>query len=152
MDINKDITVAVGADHAGFTLKNMVYAHLKEKSIAVDDFGTDSSVSVDYPDVGLRVAENVAAGKHDYGILICGSGIGMSIVANKVTHVRAALCTDEKMAEMSRRHNNANVLTLGSRFLEPEKALLITATFLSTPFDAGRHERRIGKIHSLTGK
>jgi ribose 5-phosphate isomerase B len=144
--------IAVASDHAGFEYKEKTKALLDEMKLAYKDFGTSSKDSVDYPDYGHKAAEAVSSGECDRGILICGSGIGMSIVANKSVGVRAAECVTPEMAEVARRHNNANVLTFGERFITWETAVEIIKTFLSTPFEGGRHERRVEKIHSLTGK
>ena len=143
--------IAIASDHAGYELKSKVTAHLEQKSISIEDFGTFKNDSVDYPDYGILAARAVAQGKADKGILICGSGIGMSIVANKVNGIRAALCTSIKMAEMSRRHNDANILTMGGRMIDHSYALNIIDVWLKTPFEGGRHFRRINKIHQLTG-
>ncbi len=145
------MTIAIASDHAGYELKSKIKSYLEQKSLPVDDFGTFKSDSVDYPDYGILASRAVAQGKADRGILICGSGIGMSIVANKVKGVRAALCMTEAMAEMSRRHNDANVLVLGGRIINHEIALKIIDVWLKTPFDGGRHIARVSKIHRLTG-
>jgi ribose 5-phosphate isomerase B len=141
--------IALGADHAGFELKDKIRQHLVDKGIAIDDRGTNSSESVDYPDYARAVAEQVAARKVDWGILVCGSGIGMAIAANKVPGVRAANVTTEVEAQLSREHNNANVLALGARFLDEARALKIVDRWLSTSFAGGRHERRVEKIAAI---
>ncbi len=142
--------IIVGADHAGYGFKAAVAAQLKEEGHEVVDAGTTSRDSVDYPDYGIRVAQAVASGEARYGILVCGTGIGMSIVANKFPGVRAALCHDPETAAVSRRHNDANVLVLGERALADEKkALEIVKSWLSTPFDGGRHQARLDKIAEL---
>jgi len=143
--------IAIASDHAGYDLKNKVKSYLEQKPLSVDDFGTFKNDPVDYADYGILATRAVAQGKADKGILICGSGIGMSIVANKVNGIRAALCLSEEMAEMSRRHNDANILVLGGRIVKFEKAVKIIDVWLKTPFDGGRHFRRINKIHQLTG-
>ncbi len=141
--------IVVGSDHAGFHLKE----HLKQVLLAagkdVFDAGCDSGDSVDYPDFGIRVAEKVSTGAAERGILVCGSGIGMSMVANKFPRVRAALCFDEEMARMSRLHNDSNILVLGGRWLDNGKAARILALWLETPFEGGRHARRLEKITEL---
>lgn len=143
--------IAIGADHAGYLLKEDIKRILLQSNITVEDYGTHSEVSVDYPDIALRVAEAVSEGREDRGILICGSGIGMSIVANKVKGVRAALCTSAKMAEMARKHNDANLLSLGARLIEKKTAETIVGVFLNTESDpAERHRRRVAQIHELT--
>jgi ribose 5-phosphate isomerase B len=143
--------VAIASDHAGFELKKELIAWLKSLDYQILDFGAFSSDSVDYPDYAYPASESVAAGIADFGVLICGTGVGMSITANKVTGIRAANCTREDMALLSRQHNNANVLTLGSRLTDLETAKKITLTFLEGEFEGGRHKIRIEKIHSLTG-
>jgi len=144
--------IALASDHAGFELKSKIRAHLEQAGIPVEDFGTYKTESVDYPDYGVLAASAVAKDKADRGILICGTGIGMSIVANKVQGIRAALCLSIEMAEMSRRHNNANVLVMGGRIVDHDLALKIVDVWLSTPFDGDRHLKRITKIHQLTGR
>ena len=146
-----DLTIAIGSDHAGFELKEAVRKYLESQEIAIKDFGTFSTDSVDYPDYAYAVASAVAKGEFDRGILICGTGLGMSIVANKVKGIRAAECTTPYLAEMSRRHNDANVLTLGGRVLSAEEAQKIVRAWLETQFEGGRHQRRVDKIHQLTG-
>jgi ribose 5-phosphate isomerase B len=144
--------IAIGSDHAGFVLKETIAARLKDSGYDVEDFGTHSTTPVDYPDIGSAVARAVSEKKADRGILICSTGIGMSIVANKIVGVRAALCDSEETARLSRSHNDANVLALSGTFTSPEKAKGIVNAFLSTEFKAvERHERRVEKIHQLTG-
>jgi ribose 5-phosphate isomerase B len=138
--------IAIGADHRGYSLKERIKHYLKEQGHQLVDLGTDSVDPVDYPDYGIAVAEKVASGEVDRGIIICGSGIGMSIAANKVVGIRAALCRDIKDAEMSRKHNNANVLAL-SADIEGEPGLEeLIHVWLTTSFEGGRHRRRIDKI------
>ncbi len=144
--------IAIGSDHAGFELKTEMIHFLKQSGYEVVDFGCKSSESCDYPDFAFPLAKDVSAGKYDFGILICGSGIGMSIVANKVAGIRAANCCTVEMARLARKHNDANVLTFGARLLPPELAKEIITAFLNETFEGGRHQRRINKIHSLTGK
>jgi len=141
--------IALGADHAGYELKDKIKAHLQENGIAVHDEGTSSGESVDYPDFARLVAHDVHEGRADLGILVCGSGIGMAIAANKVAGVRAANVSTPYEAQMCREHNNANVLALGARILSPEQAVAIVDTWLSTQFAGGRHERRVAKISEL---
>lgn len=145
------MTIAIGADHAGFELKQYIKNCLEEKGYTVEDFGTYSTESVDYPDFAAVTARSVADGKAEMGILVCGSGIGVNITANKIRGIRAANCLTTEMAALSRQHNNANVLTLGSRLVDEKTAEEIVTTFLTTPFEGGRHENRVNKIHSLTG-
>jgi ribose 5-phosphate isomerase B len=141
--------IAVGADHAGFALKEDIKKTLKELGLTVQDFGTNSTDAVDYPDFAAHVAKGIASGEFDRGILVCGTGIGMAIAANKVPGVRAATVTDVEMARLSREHNDANVLAIGGRLLEKKRALDIVRTFLETPFAGDRHQRRIDKIKDL---
>lgn len=141
--------IALGADHAGVQLKQQVRRLLERRGIEYEDFGTQSADSVDYPDFAARVANDVASGRFDYGILVCGSGIGMAIAANKINGIRAVAATDEPSARLSREHNNANVLALGERLTAPDVATRIVETFLDTPFAGGRHQRRLDKIAAL---
>ncbi len=141
--------IAIASDHAGFGLKNRILRYLAEKKVEAVDFGTDGRDSVDYPDYAIEVAESVSKGKIDRGILICGTGIGMSITANKFSGVRAALCHNTATAEASRRHNDANILVLGERVLDEETAVQIVGIWLETDFEAGRHQRRLDKIRAI---
>lgn len=143
--------IGIGSDHGGYELKDSIKKHLMEKNIEVVDYGTDSTESVDYPDFGRAVAEAVVSKEVDRGIIICGTGIGISIAANKVKGVRAALCTDSYSARMSMEHNNANVLALGARVLGEGLALDIVDTWIETKFQGGRHERRVNKISEIEG-
>lgn len=137
---------AIGCDHAGFNYKNSIIELLKEKDIEVEDFGTYAEASVDYPDFAHPVANNVESGKADFGILLCGSGNGVAITANKHQGIRAALCWNEEIATLARQHNNANVLALPARFVSEALAHAIVESFLSAAFEGGRHARRVGKI------
>ncbi|HYX52611.1 MAG TPA: ribose 5-phosphate isomerase B [Candidatus Limnocylindrales bacterium] len=141
--------IALGADHAGFELKNQIKTHLAEKGIETADLGTNSGESVDYPDYAAAVAEEVSKGQSDLGILVCGSGIGMAISANKIHGIRAANACSEYEAQMCREHNNANVLALGARILSANQAVKIVDKWLATTFAGGRHERRVEKITAL---
>ena len=141
--------IAIGADHGGFQLKNLVAQRLRELGHEVQDFGAHGTESVDYPDYGRLVGEAVAAGVCERGVVVCGTGIGISIAANKVAGVRAALCTDCYMARMSRQHNDANVLALGGRVLGEGLALDILEAWLKAEFEGGRHARRVAKIHQI---
>jgi ribose 5-phosphate isomerase B len=141
--------VAVGSDHGGLELKKVVNGVLADEGIQVIDVGTDTPDPVDYPDFAKKVAALVRGGSVDLGILICGTGIGMSIAANKVPGIRAALAWDIFTARMARRHNNANVLTLGGRTTGPELAKEIVKAFVREPFEAGRHEKRVNKIAEI---
>lgn len=138
--------IAIGSDHAGFRLKEIVKNFLKTRNIEVEDFGTYTEESVDYPDYAFKVGEAVARKDFDFGILICGSGIGMSMAANKVKGVRAALCNDLYTAHVSREHNNANILCMGGRVIGEEVAKEIVSVWLNAKFEGGRHERRVNKI------
>ena len=138
--------LALGSDHAGYELKEFLKTYLSEKGFEVIDFGTESDKSVDYPDFAHPLAKAVNDAEIETGILICGSGNGVSIVANKYPHVRAALCWMGELAELARRHNNANILTLPARFISFEESIKIVDLFLSTPFEGGRHQTRIDKI------
>ena len=139
--------IAIGCDHGGFGLKKEIMAHLEKQGYEYKDFGTYSEASCDYPQYAKAVAKAVASGECDRGILICGTGIGVSITANKVRGIRAALCSDCFSAEATRQHNNANVLCMGARVTGPGLALKIVDTFLTTPFSNDeRHIRRINQI------
>ncbi len=144
--------IAVGSDHAGYELKEKVENHLIEQGKDIEDYGTNGNNSVDYPDFAVAVAESVSKGKIEKGILICGTGIGMSIAANKFPHVRAALCYDVYSAEMSRKHNNANILVLAGRALDSEVALKMVDAWLKTEFEGGRHKNRLDKISEIEKK
>jgi ribose 5-phosphate isomerase B len=141
--------IALGADHAGVVLKEQLKERLDERGISYTDFGTTGTDSVDYPDFATAVAREVASGAFDRGVLVCGTGIGMAIAANKVPGVRAAPVVDEQSAILSREHNNANVLALGARVTGTELAVRLLDLFLDTPFAGGRHQRRIDKLSAL---
>ena len=141
--------IALGADHAGVALKDRIKRALGDRGVGYEDLGTDSDERVDYPDFARRVAEGVASGAFDRGILLCGSGIGMAIAANKISGVRAAPVSDVDTARLTREHNDANVLTLAGRTLAADTALAIVDAFLTTPFAGGRHQRRLDKIASM---
>ena len=141
--------IAIGSDHGGYALKERIKKHLDELGLAYRDYGTDSEASCDYPIYGEAVARAVAGGEAERGIVICGTGIGISISANKVKGIRAALCGDCYSAEYTRRHNDANVLALGARVLGEGLAEKIVDTFLSTDFEGGRHARRVALISAL---
>jgi len=138
--------IAVGADHRGFELKEKVKQDLTELGHQVTDFGTDSTESVDYPDFGFKVAEAVGKGEVDFGVVVCWTGNGMNIAANKVKGVRSALCLNEEMAMLARAHNNANVLALASNFVCEDTARMILDVWLATEFEGGKHARRLEKI------
>ena len=142
--------VVIGSDHAGFDQKERIKAHLAEEGYELTDVGTaNAEDSVDYPDFAIAASRLVASGKAGLGVLVCGTGIGMSIAANKVRGVRAALCNDLYTARMARQHNNANVLSIGARIVAPELAEEITRIFLDTQFEGGRHQRRIDEIAKI---
>lgn len=141
--------IAIGSDHGGFPLKGVIADLLRSRSIEVIDVGTDSDKSVDYPDFGEKVAKMVAGGEADSGIVICGTGIGISIAANKVPGIRAALVTDSFMARMAREHNNANILALGGRVISPDSACEMVTAWLDADFEGGRHQGRLDKITQL---
>lgn len=142
--------IAIGADHAGFQLKQEIAAKLAEMGHEVRDFGTESADSTDYPDYAGKVGSAVASGDSERGVLVCSTGVGMSMAANKIHGVRAALAMNEDEVRLTREHNDANVLTLGARYFDAAHALELIRTFLETPFDGGaRHARRVAKIAGL---
>jgi len=138
--------LAIGVDHAGFDLKNKVINHLVEKGHEVKDFGCSSSDSVDYPDFAHPVASGVEKGEFDLGILICGSGNGISMAANKHQGIRSAICWEPELASLARQHNDANILTMPARFISEEKAIDSVEAFFSVQFEGGRHQNRVNKI------
>jgi ribose 5-phosphate isomerase B len=142
----KKIQIMIGSDHAGLELKERIKAYLSARGIAWKDAGTFGNASVDYPDFAQQVAQKVSSGEVPKGILICGTGIGMSIAANRFPRVRAALCNDLFTARMARAHNDANILALGGRVVGPGLALAIVEVFWDTPFEKGRHLRRIRRL------
>ena len=144
--------IAVGCDHGAFALKNEILKYLKGENYEVKDFGTYSEESCDYPDIALPVAEAVASKEYDFGILLCGTGIGVGISANKVPGIRAALCSDTFSAHATREHNNANILTMGQRVVGTGLALDIVKTFLTSKFEGDRHVRRLDKITEIEKK
>ncbi len=144
--------VAIGSDHGGFRLKGEIIDHLRKKGIEFSDFGTFSEDSCDYPDIAIQVAEKVAGKEFDLGILICGTGIGIGIAANKVPGIRAALCSDTFSAHACREHNDANILTIGQRVVGTGLALDIVDTFLNSKFEGERHKKRIDKITEIEKK
>lgn len=141
--------IAIGSDHAGFALKKTLKQHLIGKGHELVDVGVESAISVDYPDYGAEVARRVSKKEVERGILVCGTGIGMAIVANKFPGVRAAVVDSVKLARLSREHNDANVLALGGRIVEESKAIVITDTWLETDFAGGRHNNRLEKIANI---
>ncbi|OYV25558.1 MAG: ribose 5-phosphate isomerase B [Acidocella sp. 20-63-7] len=147
--MSRSLIVAVGADHGGAHLKNRLGAALIESGHQVLDFGTDGAASVDYPDYAKAVCQAILEQRADLGILVCGSGIGMSIAANRYPGIRCALVHDVTTARLCRAHNNANVISLGQRIIGEEVALDILGAFLSTPYEGGRHDRRIAKLETM---
>ena len=141
--------IAIGNDHAAVALKNEIAQHLCDLGHEVVNFGTDTNDSVDYPVYGFKVANAVASGECELGVAICGTGIGISMAANKVKGIRAALCTNEFCAEMTRRHNNANILCMGGKVIDKETAVKLVDIFLHTEFEGGRHQRRIDQIAQI---
>ena len=141
--------IALGCDHGGFALKQAVKKFLDEKGLEYKDYGTYTEESCDYPEYGEAVAKAIVAGECDRGILICGTGIGISLAANKVKGIRAALCHNEFTAQMCREHNNAQILAMGARVLEEDMALRIVDIFLNTEFAGGRHETRVNKLMEI---
>ncbi|MFZ7119686.1 MAG: ribose 5-phosphate isomerase B [Eubacteriaceae bacterium] len=144
--------IALGADHGGFNLKEVIKKHLEGKDYQVVDYGTFNTESIDYPDIGEKVALAVKNGEADKGIITCGTGLGISITANKIPGIRAALVSETFSAEMSRAHNNANILALGGRVTGPDLALQIVDVWLKTDFLGDRHERRVNKISQIEAK
>lgn len=142
----KTYRIAIGADHAAVQLKSVIVNHLKGQGHTVQDYGTNGDASVDYPDYAHQVCNAVVAGQHDYGILLCGSGIGMSMAANRHQGIRAALIHNTELAALTREHNDANVICMGARFTAPFHACMILDVFLATEFAGGNHARRIGKL------
>ena len=140
------ITIAIASDHAGFELKEHVISHFSCDKYKIIDLGTNSTDSVDYPIYGHKLAEHVASDKSQFGIAICGSGIGISIAANRNKKIRAALCSNQEHAELSRKHNDANIIALGARFTNNQEAIIYIETFLNTEFDGGRHKLRVDKL------
>jgi ribose 5-phosphate isomerase B len=157
LDIHQDtieraeaMKLIIGCDHAAFGLKNIVKDYLIKEGHVVEDVGAFSADSVDYPQIGIQVAQQVSADNYDRGVLLCGTGLGMSMVANRFAHVRAALCNDLFAAAMSRRHNDANILVMGGRVIGDVLALEIVKTWLQTPFEGDRHQRRLDMFDHLS--
>ena len=141
--------IAIGCDHGGFELKEAVRGYLEERQIPYEDFGAYNTDSVDYAPIAAKAARAVAAGQADFGVLVCSTGIGISMAANKVKGIRAALCTNEFCAEMTRRHNNANILCMGGKVIDKETAVKLVDIVLHTEFEGGRHQRRIDQIAQI---
>ena len=144
--------IAIGCDHGGIVLKPSIIQTLQSRGIEVEDFGCYDESSVDYPDYALKVAAAVSTGKCDKGIVLCGTGIGISIAANKVKGIRAGVVHDEFTAEMISAHNNANIIAMGGRIITPERAAKLVTIWLDTPFQGGRHENRVAKISAIEDK
>ncbi|MGN0451448.1 MAG: ribose 5-phosphate isomerase B [Acutalibacteraceae bacterium] len=141
--------IAIGCDHGGFDHKNAIAEHLKERGFSVTDFGIYENKSVDYPQIALKVANSVSSGENELGILVCGTGIGMSMAANKVKGIRAAACSDHFSAKYTRLHNNANILCLGGRVIGVGTALELADLFVDTEYEGGRHQKRIDMITDI---
>ena len=141
--------IAIASDHGGFELKEKVKEHLRERNVKFVDLGPNSTESVDYPVYGKACAEAVASGKAERGIVICGTGIGISMAANKVNGIRCGLCTSVEMAKLTRQHNNANMLAMGGRILETETAFAIVDAFIDTQFEGGRHKLRTDMLDEM---
>lgn len=141
--------IALGCDHGGYELKEAIKKHLDSKRIEYIDFGTNSTESVNYAQFAYKVANYVTSGKAEKGILCCGTGIGISIAANKIKGIRAAVCTNEFCAEMTRKHNDSNILCMGGRVISAETAVRLTDIFLATQFEGGRHEKRVEEITAI---
>ncbi|MBQ7332086.1 MAG: ribose 5-phosphate isomerase B [Opitutales bacterium] len=140
--------ISIGSDHAGFELKEILAEYLRQRGAEVVDCGTHSKESVDYPDFAQAVARDVAAGTSDFGVLVCWTGVGISIAASKVPGIRAVNCYNAEMAALARRHNNANVIAFGQKFIAPDDAKAWLDIFLKTEFEGGRHERRVAKLEA----
>ena len=145
--MNNRNKIIIGSDHAGFEMKHSIISNLSD--IEFDDIGTDSDESVDYPDYAHNVVKGILSNSYSFGILICGSGIGMSMSANRVKDIRAALCLNSKMAELARQHNDANILVLGSRLISVSEAIKCLLVFLNTKFEGGRHQGRLNKFNNV---
>lgn len=141
--------IPIASDHAGFELKELVIAHLRDKGFEVRDFGTNGPDSVDYPDYAHPVGNAINKGEYKRGIVICGSGNGVQMTVNKYLHVRCALCWTPELAQLGRAHNDANILSMPARFISTDTAMQIVDMFLNTPFEGGRHARRVEKISQL---
>jgi len=148
-EILKDKVLAIGCDHGGFELKNAIVEHLNERGIKVKDFGIYELESVDYPEIALKVGNSIVAGECALGILVCGTGIGMSIAANKIKGIRAAACSEAFSAEFTRRHNDSNILCLGGRVIGSGVAMELVDKFIDTEFEGGRHQRRVDAVMNI---
>lgn len=148
-EFQKDDVLAIGSDHGGFELKKYIISHLREQGIKVEDYGSYDGSPVDYPEIALKVTSAITSGKAKLGILVCGTGIGMSMAANKVKGIRAAACSETFSAKYTRMHNDANVLCLGGRVIGPGVACELADLFINTPFEGGRHERRVAAVMDI---
>lgn len=144
--------IAIGCDHGGLDLKNAIIEHLKERKIDFIDHGIYESKSVDYPEIAIKVTDDITSGKCDKGILVCGTGIGMSLAANKVKGIRAAVCSEHFTAKYTRLHNDSNVLCLGGRVIGPGIATELVDLFIDTEFEGGRHQRRVDMVMAIENK
>lgn len=151
-DFKAGDVLAIGCDHGGFELKNAIIEHLKGRGIEVEDFGTFDGASVDYPEIALKVTAAVTSGKAKRGILVCGTGIGMSMAANKVKGIRAAVCGDHFSAKFTRLHNDANIMCLGGRVIGPGVGCELADLFVDTEFEGGRHQRRVDMVMAIEEK
>ena len=143
------MTIAIASDHGGFELKNILIEYLVQKGHAIINLGTDSPESVDYPDYAKACCDEVIAKRVDFGILVCGTGVGISIAANKIDGIRCGLCPSKEIAALVKQHNNANVIALGGRFTSPEEAKAIVDSYMEAEFEGGRHQQRVDKIMAL---
>jgi len=144
--------IAIASDHGGYELKNNLIAFLTNSNLVINDFGPTNPDSVDYPDYGVKVVKAILENKVDRGIVICGTGIGMSIVVNRFSGIRGTLCSDLNTAKLCREHNDSNILILGGRVIAKDLAMKIVGIWLNTEFEGGRHQRRIDKINKIDGK
>ena len=144
--------IAIGCDHGGFQHKNAIAEHLKKRGFEVIDFGIYEEKSVDYPDIAVKLCESIVKGENEYGILVCGTGIGMSIAANKIKGIRAAVCSEHFSAKFTRLHNDSNVLCLGGRVIGIGTAIELADLFVDTPFEGGHHQARLDKISDIENK
>ncbi len=149
MDFKKGDVLAIGCDHGGFELKNAIIEHMKDRGIEVKDFGSFDGAAIDYPEIALKVTSAVTSGEAKRGILVCGTGIGMSMAANKVKGIRAAVCTEHFSAKFTRMHNDANIMCLGGRVIGSGIACELADLFVDTEFEGGRHQRRVDMVMAI---
>ena len=143
------MAIIIGSDHAAYSLKEIIKAYILSQDVEIKDVGAFNESSIDYSDIGSKVARMVSQGKYKKGVLLCGTGLGMSMVANRFDHVRAALCNDLYSAKMSRYHNNSNILVMGGRVIGPSLAVEIVKSWMETPFEGGRHNRRLQQFDKI---